>query len=61
MRGAQARRNERNVRATTENRRSSQRREIREFGNRHRELCPQDFLGPEALRCYEKSSNRRTQ
>ncbi len=35
-------------------------RQIRNFGERNRELCPQDFLGPEALKCFERS-NRRVQ
>ena len=58
MRGAQVRRNEKNARISRETCRTAQKREIRGFGNRHRELCAQDFLGPEALRCYEKSSKR---
>jgi len=38
--------------------RATQRREIRGFGSRHRELCAQDFLAPEALRYFEKSNKR---
>jgi len=51
------RRTERNIR-TAESRRSARGREIRGFGDRHRELCPQDFLSPEALRCYERSNKK---
>ena len=57
MREVQVRGNERNAR-TVKNRRAVQGREIREFGNRHRELCAQDFLAPEALRCFEKSNKK---
>jgi len=48
------------VRRTDQQRRATDRREIQVFGDRHRELCPQDFLSQEALRCFEKT-NRKMQ
>lgn len=57
MRERQIRRG--NGRNNRQQERAVRAREIRRFGERGRELCPQDFLGQEALRCFEKSNGNQ--